>query len=339
MDFLQSPILSKELFSGENILLRFSVCAMQGWRKRMEDTHITDISKGENARFNIFGIFDGHGGKEVAQYVSNHFTQNFLSNEKIQKNNIKHAIIDTFLKMDELMFQKEGIQELKKISKKCEEDDKIFFEKNGIVETQLDLYIKTILNNNENIAFNRGCTACVCIIDTLTKKIYFANAGDSRVILCKKGKAYRMSVDHKPELELESNRIKKAKGWVNDYGRINGNLNLSRTLGDLEYKNNKNLKPQEQIITAYPDVVDDKIEEDNDFIVIGCDGIWDSMQDQEICDIIIDKLKEGNDIYKVNLENILANICDNICAKIPFNELTSKDGYDNMSIILIQFKK
>ena len=160
MDFLQSPILSKELFSGENILLRFSVCAMQGWRKRMEDTHITDISKGENARFNIFGIFDGHGGKEVAQYVSNHFTQNFLSNEKIKKNNIKHAIIDTFLKMDELMFQKEGIQELKKISKKCEEDDKIFFEKNGIIETQLDLYIKTILNNNENIAFNRGCTAC-----------------------------------------------------------------------------------------------------------------------------------------------------------------------------------
>ena len=339
MDFLPSPILTKELFSGENTLLRYGVCSMQGWRKRMEDTHITDISKGENDRFNIFGIFDGHGGKEVAQYVSNHFTNAFLLNEKIKKNKIKQAIIDTFLKMDDLMFQKEAIQELKTLQKKSEEEDKIFFEKNNIIETQLDLYIKNILNKEENIAFTRGCTACVCIIDVLTKKIFFANAGDSRVILCKKGKAYRMSVDHKPELELENNRIKKAKGWVNDYGRINGNLNLSRTLGDLEYKNNKNLLPQEQIITAYPDVVDDKIEPDNDFIIIGCDGIWDSMQDQEICDIIIDKLKEENDIYKVNLENILANICDNICAKIPFNELTSKDGYDNMSIILIQFKK
>ena len=204
-------------------------------------------------------------------------------------------------KMDDLMFQKEAIQELKTLQKKSEEEDKIFFEKNNIIETQLDLYIKNILNKEENIAFTRGCTACVCIIDVLTKKIFFANAGDSRVILCKKGKAYRMSVDHKPELELENNRIKKAKGWVNDYGRINGNLNLSRTLGDLEYKNNKNLLPQEQIITAYPDVVDDKIEPDNDFIIIGCDGIWDSMQDQEICDIIIDKLKEEDDIYKVNL--------------------------------------
>ena len=85
MDFLPSPILTKELFSGENTLLRYGVCSMQGWRKRMEDTHITDISKGENGRFNIFGIFDGHGGKEVAQYVSNHFTNAFLLNEKIKK--------------------------------------------------------------------------------------------------------------------------------------------------------------------------------------------------------------------------------------------------------------
>ena len=69
MDLLPSPILTKELSSGENILLRYGVCAMQGWRKRMEDTYITDISQGENDRFNIFGVFDGHGGKEVALFV------------------------------------------------------------------------------------------------------------------------------------------------------------------------------------------------------------------------------------------------------------------------------
>ena len=99
MDLLQIPNLSKELSSGENSILRFGVCAMQGWRKRMEDTHITDISKGENGRFNIFGVFDGHGGKEVAQFVSNHFTESFLKNEKIKKNNIKQAICDSFLKI------------------------------------------------------------------------------------------------------------------------------------------------------------------------------------------------------------------------------------------------
>jgi serine/threonine protein phosphatase PrpC len=58
---------------------------MQGWRKRMEDSHITDISKGENERFNIFGVFDGHGGKEVAEFVSNHFTEYFLQMKKLKK--------------------------------------------------------------------------------------------------------------------------------------------------------------------------------------------------------------------------------------------------------------
>ena len=96
---------------------------------------------------------------------------------------------------------------------------------------------------------------------------------------------------------------------MSENGRINGNLNLSRTLGDLEYKKNKNLPPQEQIITSYPDVVDDNFEDKNDFIVIGCDGIWDCIQDQDICDIISDKLNNANnDKYKVNLENILAKI-------------------------------
>ena len=241
--------------------------------------------------------------------------------------------------MDELMFQKEGIEELKIILKKSEEEDKIFFEKNKIEESNLDIYIKTVLNKVENPAFNRGCTSCVCIIDSLTKKIFFANAGDSRIILSKNGKAIRMSVDHKPDLELEKNRILKAQGWIDENGRINGNLNLSRTLGDLEFKNNKNLKPQEQIITAYPDVIEDKIEDDIDFIVIGCDGIWDCIQDQDICDIINDKIKKAKDVNKVNLENILGYICNNIYGKKPFDEFKSRIGYDNMSIILILFKK
>ena len=188
------------------------------------------------------------------------------------------------------MQESEGIKELKLLSKKSQEEDDIFAKKHGIVETQMDLYIKALLNKDENVALSRGCTACVCVVDNKTKKMYFANAGDSRVILCKNGKAFRMSIDHKPELELENNRIHKADGWVNSYGRINGNLNLSRCLGDLEYKKNKKLKPQEQIITAYPDVIEEKMSKDNYFIIIGCDGIWDCIQDQEVCDNINKKL-------------------------------------------------
>ena len=111
---------------------------------------------------------------------------------------------------------------------KCQEEEDIFAKKHGIIETQMDLYIKALLNKDKNVALSRGCTACVCVVDNKTKKMYFANAGDSRVILCKNGKAFRISIDHKPELELENNSIHKAEGWVNSYGGINGNLNLSR---------------------------------------------------------------------------------------------------------------
>ena len=62
-----------------------------------------------------------------------------------------------------------------------------------------------------------------------------------------------MSIDHKPEDEVELNRIKNAGGGVYA-GRVDGNLNLSRCIGDLSFKQNKDLKPEEQKITAYPDV-------------------------------------------------------------------------------------
>ena len=334
---LKEPIKEKELFNGENEILRYGCCGMQGWRRRMEDSHISDISQGENGRFNIFGVFDGHAGKEVSSFVKLHFTKSFLSNQKLKNDNLKQVIIETFFNMDELMEKPEGIKELKELARKSQEEDDAFMKKHGIVESQMDLYIKAILSKDENTAYSRGCTACVCVIDNKTKKIYFANAGDSRVILCRNGKAFRMSIDHKPELEIENNRIIKAGGWVNQNGRINDNLNLSRCLGDLQYKTNKALLPREQIITAYPDVIEDKMSKENDFIIIGCDGIWDCITDQEVCDIIKEKIKApGTNPFKVDLSKILGEICDNICAKGPPGDILV--GYDNMTCLVIQFK-
>ena len=61
--------------------------------------------------------------------------------------------------------------------------------------------------------------------------MYVANAGDSRCVLCRAGKAIDLSLDHKPEDEPERQRIEKAGGFVTVDGRVNGNLNLSRALG------------------------------------------------------------------------------------------------------------
>ena len=163
--------------------------------------------------------------------------------------------------------------------------------------------------------------------------MYFANAGDSRVVLCKKGIAYPMSTDHKPELESEKDRIYKAEGWISE-GRVKGNLNLTRGLGDLEYKGNKKLKPEEQIITANPDILIEDLTKDIDFVIVGCDGIWDCLTNQQACDFVLNRInKEKNP----KLSKIVEEMMDQICATDLYNE--TGVGCDSMTCIIIVPKK
>lgn len=62
-------------------------------------------------------------------------------------------------------------------------------------------------------------------------QLFVANAGDSRCVVCRDGKAVEMSIDHKPEDEAEKERIEIAGGKVTSDGRVNGGLNLSRAMG------------------------------------------------------------------------------------------------------------
>lgn len=80
-----------------------------------------------------------------------------------------------------------------------------------------------------------------------------ANAGDSRSVLSRSGKAIPLSDDHKPESEVEKNRITKAGGTITN-GRVNGGLNLSRSMGDFFYKRDKSLAYDEQLIISKPDI-------------------------------------------------------------------------------------
>lgn len=69
----------------------------------------------------------------------------------------------------------------------------------------------------------------------------------------------------------EKARITAAGGFV-DFGRVNGNLALSRAIGDFEFKKSADLAPEQQIVTAYPDVVVHELADDDEFLVIACDG-------------------------------------------------------------------
>jgi len=207
------------------------------------------------------------------------------------------------LRIDELIQTNEGKKELMTL-KAGEGDSKSDF-------------------SNESFA---GCTACVAILTKTT--IYCANAGDSRCVLFSKGTAIALSEDHKPELESERSRIQKAGGYVVD-GRINGNLNLSRALGDLEYKKNPDLKNNEQLIIAVPEIKQRQVSSDDEFLLIGCDGIWECLSNQQICEFVNEKIKE-----KKNLGPSVEALLDRILAPDTSTGL----GCDNMSVICLTFK-
>ena len=155
-----------------------------------------------------------------------------------------------------------------------------------------------------------GCTSVV--VGIRNGYVICANAGDSRAVLSRAGKAVALSWDHKPQSEIESSRIKNAGGFVSENGRVNGNLNLSRSIGDLKYKVDKSLKREEQIITAEPDIHIEKLDarRDGKFLILACDGIWDVLTRQEAVDEVRKRILADR---KAKLSDICSDILKNVC--------------------------
>ncbi|XP_050522093.1 probable protein phosphatase 2C 6 [Daktulosphaira vitifoliae] len=176
-----------------------------------------------------------------------------------------------------------------------------------------------------------GCTAVLALL--VNNKLYVANAGDSRCIVSQNNIAHDLSEDHKPEDELELKRIIAAGGTVSNDGRVNGGLNLSRALGDHNYKKNKELSNTEQMITALPDVkVIDLKPENEDFLIIACDGIWNSLTSQEVVDFVSKRINTAD----VNLSSICEELFDECLAPNTFGDGT---GCDNMTCIIVKLKQ
>lgn len=101
-----------------------------------------------------------------------------------------------------------------------------------------------------------------------------------------------MSIDHKPENAEEKLRIEKAGGFVEE-NRVKGVLNLSRSLGDLEYKQDQTIPVDQQMITCVPEIKVVKMSKQNEFLIVACDGIWDCLTSQEAVDMCKDFLNSS----------------------------------------------
>ncbi len=153
-----------------------------------------------------------------------------------------------------------------------------------------------------------GCTAVVSLL--VGRELYVANAGDSRCVVCRGGKVVEMSFDHKPEDDIEFQRIRKAGGRVTLDGRVNGGLNLSRAIGDHGYKMNKELSAEEQMISALPDLKCLTLEPEDEFMVLACDGIWNYMSNEEVVGFVRYRIEQG--------KLTLAQICEEVNEVIFF---------------------
>ncbi|CAO3618259.1 unnamed protein product [Cunninghamella echinulata] len=203
-----------------------------------------------------------------------------------------------------------------------------FFDKKQYREALKDAFltIDKELKNDQNFTYDpSGCTAVTALV-TPDNKIFVANAGDSRGIISIDGTSKALSYDHKPVDRLESQRIIAAGGFV-EFGRVNGNLALSRAIGDFEFKQNDHLPAEEQIVTCDPDIIEHEITNDDEFFVLACDGIWDCMTNQEVVDYIRARIAE-----KQALSEICESIMDHCLA--PDSEVGGV-GCDNMSIIIV----
>ncbi|OLP79965.1 putative protein phosphatase 2C 6 [Symbiodinium microadriaticum] len=121
--------------------------------------------------------------------------------------------------------------------------------------------------------------------------VFCANAGDSRCVLARGGRAQNLSRDHKPELKSERRRITQAGGFVSADGRVDGNLNLSRSLGDFAYKKDASRKATEQKISAEAEVKRRGLGPADQYLAIGCDGIFEKFSSQELLNFLLPHLR------------------------------------------------
>jgi len=155
-----------------------------------------------------------------------------------------------------------------------------------------------------------GTTACVALIQGI--KLTVANAGDTRAVLSRAGKAIRLSFDHKPKVPSEKERIERLGGFV-AMGRVNAVLAVSRALGDSQVNN---------LVTAEPYVTVTQLQPEDEFLIIACDGVWDILEDQNAVDLI----RNMNDKDAV------------LAAEELRNGAFNGGSNDNISVVVIFFK-
>merc|ERR1712166_679411 len=253
-----------------------------------EDSHIHESDLGNVAPgYGFYGVFDGHGGENCAKIVAERFVS-FITRQDGFTQAAATKDIDT----------------LKKLMTKAH------------FELDAEMWAMPGFNSMND---RSGCTSVTALISDT--HIIVANSGDSRSVLGTNKGMKPMSYDHKPYNQIEQARIVAAGSSVSAK-RVNGDLAVSRAFGDFCYKQAKNVEAAKQAVTVDPDFIIHERTENDEFLILACDGIWDVMSNDECSAYVRSKMSEGyHDL-------------DYICEAL-IDTCLEKGSRDNMSAVIV----
>lgn len=288
---------------------------MQGYRLTMEDAH--DVKVSENEDLAVFGVFDGHGGDDIARAL-------------------KDTLVTAIFRAFNTLLHTTPDAPLLAFTKKMK-----------------DCFFQVDSNLPQDLASNCGSTAIITAI-VANRFIILANTGDSRAILSLPGGAPKtLLFDHKPSTMGERVRIENSGGYVIN-GRVNEVLALSRAFGDLSFKlpwlslgptgrhnayleSNRHLM-KKSLVALPPELFQVSVEPDvlvydltylnlPEFVILACDGIWDCFTNDQLIQLIRKKLCDGWDLKRIT--SYVLNECISMA-----NNITGI-GFDNMTLIIV----
>ncbi|CAI5727626.1 hypothetical protein KXD40_005646 [Peronospora effusa] len=288
--FLAEPITTKTIKTFSAPGMSIGKASMQGWRDTMEDVDIVNIPMHPDVPDTIcVAVFDGHGGSAVSTYIAEKIVEAITATEAFKKDHkspesLAMALCEGFMAVDEMLKNHPEF---------------------GTASDEM------------------GSTGLFAIVTP--KDVVCANVGDSRCILsnAKIPEVVQLSVDHKPDLEFEKQRIVAAGGTV-FRGRVCGGVAVSRSFGDLWFKRNVDLKPHQQLVTSEPCVRVQRRDPADEFLVLCCDGIFDVMSNDQLRKFIRNNLKNNIKDPKDIAEKLL-------------DECLAKGSRDNMSAVIVLF--
>ena len=295
--------------------LEIAHSSMQGYRRQMEDAHI--IEDFDSIRqHTLVAVLDGHAGSGVSVHASCRLLQ-VIEDTADWKEYVK-------VKSKEKAGGAGGGSSSHKFTEEC-----LSLISKALVRAFVDMDNEL----RESDFLDASGSTAVCAVITPTH-VVCANIGDSRCVIgLRDGTCVEMTEDHKPELEFEKKRILEAGGFVM-YDRVNGELAMSRALGDFQYKD-VNVPQHEQMVTCYPDVSVHERTADDELICLACDGVWDVMSNSEAVLYLTQIIPQGSSSSS-NGEKSKTNIRALDLAESLIKLALQAGSTDNLSAVIVK---